>query len=634
MDAPTNLWADSIWRRAIRPDPAMTVTEWADRNRFLSQRASAEPGRWDTARTPYLREIMDCLSSGSPVERVVFMKGAQIGGTEAGNNWLGYIMHLAPGPVMAVSPTVELAKRASRQRIDPLIEESPALRGLVQPARSRDSGNTVLSKEFPGGVLVLTGANSAVGLRSMPVRYLFLDEVDAYPADADGEGDPIGLAIQRTATFARRKILMVSTPTTAGVSRIEAAFDESDQRRYFVPCPDCGEFQILRWSNVKWKEIGLPVDQACYLCDHCGSLWPEHRKAWFLPRGEWRPTAEGDSRTAGFHLSALYSPPGWYSWSQAARESEAAGRNPHRRKVFVNTALGETFAESSEAPDWHRLYDRREDYPPGLVPQGGLYLTAGADVQKDRIEVEVVAWGRDRESWSVDYLVLHGNPSQTGVWHQLDALLARDFKHTGGGVLSIGQFAIDTGGLHTNEVYSWAARHPPNRVMAVQGRAKSATALGSPTKVELTRAGRKFRRGAYLWPVGVSLLKSQLYGWLGQESPSEGEDLPQGWCHFPTAYGEEYFKQLTAERLVRRQKRNGFVSLEWELSRERNEALDCRIYAMAAAVAARLDSWGEQDWKAAEEQLGLVLPDAALPAAPDLTNATTPAVVRSRWLGR
>src|SRR5512146_3559897 len=225
------IYADAAAAGA-RPDPLLTISQWADQFRTLSQRASAGPGPWRTERTPYLREIMDCLSPSSPIERVVFMKGAQIGATECGNNWIGYVIHQAPGPMMAVQPTVEMAKRNSKQRIDPLIEESKVLRSLVSDPRPRDSGNTVLAKEFPGGVLVMTGAHSAVGLRSMAARYLFLDEVDAYPGDVEGEGDPITLAMARTRTFARRKILLVSTPKITGMSRIEAAYEESDKRFY------------------------------------------------------------------------------------------------------------------------------------------------------------------------------------------------------------------------------------------------------------------------------------------------------------------------------------------------------------------------------------------------------------------
>ena len=414
MILPTNLTAEEIYGAAAaagaRPDPLLTISQWADRYRWLSQRASAEHGRWRTERTPYLREIMDCLSPMSPIERTVFMKGAQIGGTECGNNWMGYIIHQAPGPMMSVQPTVEMAKRNSKQRIDPLIEESEVLRKLVRDPRSRDSGNTVLSKDFPGGVLVMTGANSAVGLRSMAARYLFLDEVDAYPGDVEGEGDPITLAMARTRTFARRKVFLVSTPKITGMSRIESAYEESDQRKYWVPCPTCREFQILKFAQLRWPK-GDP-QSAVYVCEHCGQEIRNHQKHSMLARGEWRAGAKGDGRTAGFHISSLYSPVGWFSWGDAAKQFEQAQKNPALLQVFVNTVLGETWTLLGEAPEWQKLYDRRESYKVGTVPPGGLFLTAGADVQKDRIEVEITAWGRGKESWSVDYRVFEGDTSR------------------------------------------------------------------------------------------------------------------------------------------------------------------------------------------------------------------------------
>ncbi len=269
--------------RGLRPDPDLSVSEWADAHRRLSGKAASEPGPWRTARTPYLREIMDCLSPGSAVERIVFMKGSQIGGTECGNNWIGFVIHHAPGPMLAVLPTVEMAKRNSKQRVDPLIEESPKLRERVQPTRSRDSGNTILSKEFRGGILVMTGANSAVGLRSMPVRYLFLDEIDAYPGDADGEGDPVALAEARTRTFSRRKIFMVSTPTIRGHSRIEREYEASDQRRYMVPCPECGTHQWLKFEQLKWPD--KQPEGVYYECEHCAHKIDERHKTWMLENG-------------------------------------------------------------------------------------------------------------------------------------------------------------------------------------------------------------------------------------------------------------------------------------------------------------------------------------------------------------
>jgi len=278
------------WRDGLEPDPLLTVSEWADRHRMLAARASAEPGRYRTARTPYMRAIMDALSPAHVCRRVVFMKAAQIGATEAGNNWIGFAIHQAPGPMLAVQPTVELAKRNSRQRIDPLIEESPALRERVKPARSRGSGNTMLSKEFAGGLLIMTGANSAVGLRSTPARYIFLDEVDAYPASADDEGDPVTLAEARSLTFAhRRKVFLVSTPTIRGLSRIEREYEASDRRRYFVPCPHCGHRQWLEFERLRWEK-GQP-ETAAYHCAACEEPIAEHHKTAMLEPGEWRGTA-------------------------------------------------------------------------------------------------------------------------------------------------------------------------------------------------------------------------------------------------------------------------------------------------------------------------------------------------------
>jgi phage terminase large subunit GpA-like protein len=272
----------SAYHAGLCPDSILLVSDWADANRILSQTASSEPGKFRTERTPYLKEIMDALSPSSPVEKVVFMKGSQIGGTEAGNNWIGYVIDQAPGPMLVVQPTDEMGKRWSKGRLAPLIEDTLCLRGKVKDPRSRDSGNTVQSKEFPGGIVVITGANSAVGLRSMPVRYLFLDEIDAYPPDADSEGDPLTLAIQRTSTFARKKIFIVSTPTIQGLSRIEKEFNETDRRYFFVPCPHCGFFQILKWENIHYDTDPL---QAVYRCESCKEDIHNHHKTEMLSEG-------------------------------------------------------------------------------------------------------------------------------------------------------------------------------------------------------------------------------------------------------------------------------------------------------------------------------------------------------------
>jgi phage terminase large subunit GpA-like protein len=543
---------------------------------------------------------MDCLSPSSPVERVVFMKGAQIGGTECGNNWIGYIIHQAPGPMMAVQPTVEMAKRNSKQRIDPLIEESKALRELVRDPRSRDSGNTVLAKEFPGGVLVMTGANSAVGLRSMAARYLFLDEIDAYPGDVEGEGDPVNLATARTRTFARRKILLVSTPRISGSSRIEAAFEDSDQRQYWIPCPHCSEYQVLTFAQLRWPK-GEP-ELAVYICEHCGQEIQNHHKQWMLPRGEWRAAAPGQGKAAGFHLSSLYSPVGWFSWADAAEMFTEAQKNPALLQVFVNTVLGQTWKLQGEAPEWQRLYDRREDYEIGTVPRGGLFLTAGIDIQKDRIEVEVVAWGRGKESWSVDYQVLEGRTAEAAVWQKLTALLETHYPAESGARLIIVKVAIDSG-YATPEVYAWARQHGGTRAVVIKGDARSAAPVGQPSPIDVGPRGNRVRWGIKVWPVNGAMIKEELYRWLHLDRPTEesGETFPPGYCHFPK-YSEEYFKQLTAEQLVTRIVK-GYRRPEWQKTRERNEALDCRVYARAAAAVFGMDRFSEVTWRSLEDQL-------------------------------
>jgi phage terminase large subunit GpA-like protein len=557
---------------------------------------------------------------------VIFMKGAQIGATEAGNNFLGFIIHHAPGPVLAVQPTVEMAKRNSRQRIDTLIDESPILRQLVKPARSRDAGNTMLSKDFPGGVLVMTGANSAVGLRSMPARYLFLDEVDAYPASVDEEGDPVALAAARMATFAHRaKAFLVSTPTIKGFSRIEREYEASDQRRFFVPCPHCQEYQWLKFERLRWEK-GQP-ETVHYDCEACEQPILEHAKSLMLAAGEWKATATaGDPGTIGFHISSLYSPPGWQSWENIARMWEAAQGSDDALQVFRNTVLGETWTETGEAPDWQRLYDRRQSWGNGSVPAGGLFLTAGADVQKDRIEVDVWAWGRDLESWLIEHIVIDGGPGKAESWTELDRILGRSWPHQNGAILKLARLAIDSG-YEAPAVYAWARKSGAGQVSpvkGVEGFNRSAPVSG-PTFVDATEGGKKVRRGARLWTVAGSVFKSETYRFLRLERPTDEElasglRYPAGTLHLPMWADAEWCKQLVAEQLVTVKTKRGFPRLEWQKIRERNEALDCRVYARAAAWILGADRWPEAKWKDLEAQLGRPneeegkMPDASPPA--------------------
>lgn len=632
----------------IRPDTQLEVSEWSDAHRRLPKKSSAEPGPWRTARTPYLREIMDCLSSTSEVEEVVLMKAAQVGGSEAILNALGYVIDHSPGPTILVQPTIDLAKKFSRQRLDPLVNDTPRLADKVAPARSRDSGNTLLSKDFPGGQLIVTGANSATGLRSMPAQYSFLDEIDAYPVDVDEEGSPIDLVEARQRTFARKKSIKVSTPTIAGRSAIETAYEATDQRRFYVPCPACGEMQPLEFSRLSWERLGLAPDDAVYECRGCSYQIQDYQKAQMLASGEWRAEApeHANRKTRGYHLNALYSPVGWMSWGQIAAKFVKSEKNPEKHRVFINTVLAETWKSKGDAPEWEGLRNRRESYRIGSVPMGALFLTCGCDVQKDRIIYEVVGWGREKRSWSIDYGVIPGNTDDLdrGPYGQVNDLLGRLYHHAAGVEIPIRMLAIDSG-FNSQVVYAWARRHPMNRVAAVKGNDYGVSLAGSPTLVEVTIRGRKRKFGGRVWPVNSSMAKTELYGWLGLEIVNGAE--PTGYCHFPM-YDDEYFKQLTAEQMLVTKTRRGYIKMSWEIIPGRqNHVLDARVYARCAAAMAGLDRMNDSDWVALEKSLEVPASEVQRPVAAETIAAPAekhdvavvpptqpPAAVapRSRWI--
>lgn len=566
----------AAFQSGLTPDPDRTVSEWSDEFRMLSQKASAEPGRWRTDRTPYLGEIMDELSPSSPTQEVIFMAGAQIGKTETGNNWLGFVIHYAPGPMLLVQPTVDMAKRLSKQRLAPMIEETPVLRERIAETRSRDSGNTQLVKEFQGGVMVITGANSAVGLRSMPVRYAFLDEIDGWPVDVDGEGDPVRLAVRRTTTFARRKIYMCSTPTIKEVSRIEREYLSSDQRKFFVPCPHCDHKQVLNFKNLKWENDDPKT--AMYACEECGCLIEERYKTQMLQRGEWRATAPSDGKRAGFHLSSLYSPLGWKSWSEIVEEFLAAKGDAPLLKQFVNTILAETWEdEIASKVGADGLRARVEFYENGVAPSRVLAVTAGVDVQDNRLAVSLYGWGRDEESWIISHQEIFGDPSKPEVWRQLDEVLLTPVKHEIADPLTIAAACVDSGGHFTHEVYQYCRERRGRHIMAIKGQSqRGKPAISKPTKVDINWRGKLMKSSAEVWPVGADTIKSVLYARMKHNEPGAG------YMHFHGDLPEGFFEQLTAEKQVTRYVK-GFPVREWtKKAGARNEALDTAVYAYAA----------------------------------------------------
>lgn len=592
----------------------MLLPDWADVFRQLPAEGAAEPGQWRTDRTPYIRRPLECMTLSDPSNEVVLQGGVQWGKTESLLNLLGQIMHQTPCPTMVLMPTEETARDWSRDRLGPMIESTPELARLFKVS-SKNPDNSISRKRFPGGYIKIVYATSPAMLRSRPARVVVMDEIDGYATTP--EGDPCQLIELRTSTFKdARKIVKCSTPTDAATSRIEPAFLRGTQEYYHVPCPHCGTMQRLEWERIKWPS-GEPAS-AYYECIDCGAPAYESDKIRMLDKGDWVPMNDKpEPGVVSFHVSALYSP--WLTWAECAQKfvTATASRSKDLLKVFINTILGETWRDRGETPDWEKLYLRREPYARGTVPAGGRVLTMGVDVQRDRLEAEIVAWGEGLRSWSVDYIQLPGDPSQPDVWGQLDAIINAEWDHESGGRMRIARTAIDSG-FETQHVYRFVRRHSASRVIAVKGSQRLTTPLGRPSQVDLDTGGHRIEGGATMWQVGVDVLKDELYSWLIQPLPAEGQDEPRGWCRWPE-YGQDYFKGLASEeRQVRGSK------LIWVKVFERNEPLDCRIYARAASIAIGIDRWTKARWD--REHQDLI--DSA--DAPDARPAGAPPKRRSR----
>lgn len=588
------------WVDGLTPTPIKTVSDWADENRILNQASSAEPGRYRTARTPYLRQPMNDLSDHSDVQDVTLMFAAQVGKTEAGNNWVAYTVDHAPGPGMVVQPTTEMAKLWSRQRFARMIEDMPCLNEKIKDSRSRDSGNTTLLKEFPGGMWRASGANSGASLRSMPVKNLMLDEIDAYPHDVDGEGDPVELAENRTKTFARKKRLKTSTPTEKGISRVERQFKSGTMSYYYVPCPDCGEKQRITLQSLKWEkdENGELIPESVMMaCNACGVLIPEYKKTWMLDNGEWIDTKE-NAKHKSYQLGSFYSPVGWESWSEIVAKYLRAVGDVELMKTFVNTVEGLPYEEKSKKVEPHILEQRAKDYPLGCCPADCLALTAGVDVQDNRIEIYVVGFN-GRQRWIIDHSKIWGNPSLPEIWVELDDYLTATFEHERGAALSISSVAIDSGGHHTSEVYDFCRVRKSRHIIAIKGSSqKGKPIIGKPSKVDINLHGETMKNGGEVWPVGTDTAKDKIYNALGLT------DDQDGYIHFSSELPSEFYKQLTAEKKTRRYVK-GYPIYEYVIAKAgaRNEALDCVVYAEAAFYHLGLHRWRAAQWRQLEEKI-------------------------------
>jgi phage terminase large subunit GpA-like protein len=625
----------------LKPPPDLTISDWADQNRRLSSEASAEPGRWRTSRAEYQRGIMDAISDPA-AETVVIMSSSQIGKSESLLNMVGYHIDHDPAPIMVVMPTERDAETWSKDRFSPMARDTPCLQSKIANPKSRDGNNKILHKRFPGGHLTIVGANAPSGLASRPIRLLLCDEVDRYPFSAGAEGDPVNLARKRTVTFWNRKIVLVSTPTNKGASRIETAFEESDQRRFWVPCPNCGAEQILTWPQVQWDkgaDGSHQPDTARYHCIECGAAWRDETRWAAVSKGHW-VAEQPFAGTAGFHLNEIYSP--WVRLAAMVKTflSARAGGDD-MMKTFINTSLGETWMESGEAPDWQRLQGLNEEWKPGTVPANGLFLTAGADVQKDRIEVDIWAWGRGLQSWLIDHVVIEGGPGDPACWQKLSDLLGRTWAHPSGQHLTIARLAIDTG-YETSAVYGWARQVGFGQVAPVKGLEgfNRASPVTGPTFVDATIGGKRLRRGARLWSVATSTFKAETYRFLRQDRPTPeeitgGANFPAGTVHLPSWADSEWLKQLTAEQLVTVKNKRGFAKLEWQKMRERNEALDCRVYARAAAWILGADRWSDARWHELERQLAVDVSGSAgdAPAKSTPRPSARRRTMRSSYMG-
>ena len=574
MDWRTLCWLDA--KQALRPRPRLTVSEWADQSRIIPAGTSPEPGPWNTSRVPYLREPMDFINSPGP-SHVVLMFASQVGKSEVLLNTLGFYACQEPAPQLLLQPTLDVAEAFSRERIEPMIRSTPALSAVIDQ-RERQSGTTKLRKDYPGGYVALVGSNSPAGLASRPIRVLLCDEVDRYVETR--EGDPVTLAMQRTANFPTRRLLFASTPTVSGRSCIESWWLRGDQREYRVPCPSCGHRTRLRWPLVRWSTLptGEPDLTSVHIaCPSCGAHMrgPGKPSPALLEAGIWVPTARSDEGIRSYQLSALYSP--WVRLDALVARFVKVSRSRDKAglREFVNLILGEPWDDqSTSSVTWADLRQRGDHYTPDALPSAVVLLTAGVDVQRDRLEATVWAWGAGKESWAVEHRVIYGRPDAAQTWRDLEVFLGAPRYREGDKTrLPIACTFVDSGdGVTTRDVYAFTRRHEAERVFACKGRGGSGIALVMPPRT-------RNADGAYLVNVGVDSAKEAIHSRLSLIEPGPG-------CvHFPLApelgFSDEYFRQLTAEVLDRKRRGNILVA-HWKKIRERNEALDCAVYALAA----------------------------------------------------
>lgn len=601
---------DSGLKSAI-PEGELTISAWAENFRFVSQDRVADPalaGRWKNSTTPYLVSIMNCVTEPD-VNEVIFLKSSQVGGTECINNILGFFIHIDPATIQYICENEGKARAWSVESFAPMIRDTPVLSQIFGEAKERDSTNMIESKAFRGGHFALGWATSPATLSSRPRRVILTDETDAF--EPTKEGDPVKLAEARTKTAgSQRKIIHVTTPRDKETSRVFPMWENSTQEKYFVPCPDCGELQVLEWKNVHWGD-GEPGD-AYMVCIHCGVQIDNSDKFEMIARGVWRatnPDYKGNRR--GFWICELYSP--FTTWGEMADAFLEAKKHRDTLKVFVNTRLAEFWEEQGEAIEYEDIKFASEEYP-AQVPAGVLTLTAGVDVQDDRLEIEITGWGKNYESWSIDYNVIPGSPGLYDVWESLEDHLLQDFYDEDGNVYNVKIACIDSGGHHTNQVYKFCKANSHRRWLAIKGSNQAAQPIAPKT---FKIVGKTKTR---LYHIGTDTAKDEIFAYLRNTSNilqeiNEPNNENQtdikpilGFCHFPHDRDITYFKQLLSEKKTTKYTQ-GVARKVYEKKSPsvRNEALDCRVYATAARAILypKFDKWAERQsagrWTKREE---------------------------------
>jgi len=604
---------------AMKPSPRMGVSEWAEARRIVSaESGSRYPGPWRNARAPHLVEIMDALGPDDPAEDVAVVASAQVGKSEAGANFFGYVVEQDPGPMIIVLPSTDEATKYVRTKLQPAIDETPTLRARVLEMKSRsEHGSTAAFKRFRGGFAQITFAGSSKGLQMLSARYTIGDEVSEWPAEAGDRGDPVAQLKKRTETYERdRKRLWVSTPGILGACRITAMFGTSDKRLRYVPCPHCGAYQVLTFEHLKWEHDEWP-HRAWFECRENGCVIEHIEKPAIMPRGVWIATAGDDGpglsfpadelerwrarhvpgRVRGFHIWKAYSL--FTSWDSIVAEWLDQKDNPETLRVFTQQVLGEAYEDKGDAPDAEQLFACRvPQIEKGKPPIGPVFFTGATDVQGNRLEWAVWGWSEGMTRWLVDWGVIEGDPYDQSTWSRHDEMmLSRRYAPGGYGEAEVDAWAVDSG-FASQMVYNYTRGRP--RVFATDGRdGRTEPFIGSPRKVDVKLNGKRVKNGATIWPVGTFPLKSDLYGSVRKTlmGPDENGARRPGAMILPGEIDLAYAEQLTSEHLVQVETRSGIVTHRWDKLQGRpNEALDIACYARALAYHLGLDRLKPEQW--------------------------------------